>query len=30
MLTREDAQKLVEKVLGYSKFEDCSVSVTWS
>jgi len=28
MLTREEAHNLVEKILGYSKFEDCSVSLT--
>jgi predicted Zn-dependent protease len=30
MLTREQAQKLAEKVLSYSKFPECSVSVTSS
>ena len=28
MLTREQAQKLSEKILGFSKFPDCSVSIS--
>ena len=30
MLTREEAKKLAEKVLGYSTFPECSVSITSS
>ena len=28
MLTREQAQKLIEKILSYSKFPDCEVQVS--